>query len=116
MPRSDKPGTRVYGYSDDNVAFEGELDGEFGCYGSGDDDNDRSIGILVAFSDGTVLAIKYGKPGLGGVWALTPLVQGALFDRIDICNDEDADPYSDVVHFKPGKLKAWAAGEAERVH
>jgi hypothetical protein len=38
-----------------------------------------------------------------------------MFDRLDICTDEDADPYSDVLWFKPGPLKAWAAKGAERV-
>lgn len=107
------PGTRVYGASDDLIEFEGELRGEVGAYGAGEAED--SPGKLVAFNDGTILAVKYGKPGNGGVWAINVLNQGALFDRIEICNDEDADPYSDVVYFKPGKLKAWAGGDAQRV-
>lgn len=106
------PGTRVYGCSDDLVEFEGELHGEVGHYGS----DEEEIGCLVAFSDGTIIVVKYGKPGLGGVWAITVLAQGQLFDRIEMCSDEDADPYSDVLYFKPGKLKAWAGFNAEKVH
>ncbi len=107
-------GTRVYGASDDLVEFEGDLSGEFGCFGSGDEDG--ALGVLIAFSDGTVLAVRYGKPGLGGVWAITVLRQGEMFLRREECSDEDADPYSDQVFFKAGPLKAWAAKDAERVH
>ncbi len=72
--------TKVYGVSDDLVEFEGDLYGEVGCYGT--DEEDR-LGILIAFSDGTVLAARYGKPGLGGVWALTPLRKGTLYERVE---------------------------------
>lgn len=105
--------TKVYGASDDLVEFEGDLRGEVGCYGSGDDA--ESLGVLVAFSDGTVIAVRYGKPGLGGVWAITLLRTGDMFERLDTCFDEDANPYSDVVHFKSGALKAWAATQAAQV-
>ena len=106
-------GTRVYGASDDLVEFEGDLSGEVGYSHSGDED--QGMGAIVAFSDGTVLAVRYGKPSNGGVWALDVLRQGEMFDRREECNDEDADPYSDQVFFKPGKLRAWAARDAERV-
>lgn len=105
--------TKVYGASDDLIEFEGELSGEVGCYGNGDDDD--ALGVLVAFSDGTILAVRYGKPGLGGVWAITALRSGGLFVRIDLCSSEDADPYSDIAHFRDGKLKAWAGITAEQV-
>lgn len=104
-------GTRVYGASDDLIEFEGELTGEVGCYGS----DDHEVGVLVAFSDGTILAVRYGKPGCGAVWGITVLRRGDLFDRLDECVDEDANPYSDVAHFKAGKLQAWAATDAELV-
>ena len=104
--------TKVYGASDDLIEFEGELHGEVGAYGAGDDDK---LGVLVAFSDGTVLAVRYGKPSAGGVWAIDVLRRGDLFDRLDVCEDENATPYSDVAHFKDGKLKAWAGSDAEVV-
>lgn len=102
-------GTRVFGASDDLIEFEGDLLGEVGCYGTNDDDD---MGVLVGFSDGTLLSVKYGKGGQG-VWGITVLRQGDLFDRIEFCNDEDAETHSDVVHFKPGALKAWAAKHCE---
>lgn len=105
--------TRVYGASDDLIEFEGDLSGEVGAYGSGDGED--ALGVLIAFSDGTILAARYGKPGLGGVWGITVLRQGELFDRREECVDEEANPYSDQVFFKAGKLRAWAGKEAEVV-
>ncbi len=95
--------TKVYGQSDDLIEFEGDLDGEVAQYGT----DDMPLGVIVGFSDGTVLSVKYGKPGLGGVWAITVLNAGTLFDRLDVCTNNDADPYSDIAHFKDGKLAAW---------
>lgn len=105
--------TRVYGASDDLIEFVGELSGEIGYYGSGD--VGQGLGAIVAFSDGTILAVRYGKPVDGGVWALDVLRQGELFDRREECNDSDADPYSDQIFFKPGKLKAWYGRHGEVV-
>jgi hypothetical protein len=104
-------GTKVYGHSDDLIEFEGDLRGEVGCYGT---DDDPDMGTLVAFSDGTVLSVKYGKNGMG-IWAIFALRQGDLFDGIDPCTDEDADVYSDVARFRDGPLKAWAARNCEKV-
>jgi len=104
-------GTKVYGASDDLIEFEGELSGEVGCYGT---DGDDHSGVLLTFSDGTILVVKYGKPG-GGIWSVQSVKRGKLLDRIDVCEDEDADPYSDVAHFKAGKLKCWASKEWEAV-
>jgi hypothetical protein len=101
---------RVYGSGDDNIEFEGEVYGEVGCYGTDDDEH----GVLVDFSDGTLLEVKYGKAGMG-IWGITVINQGTLFDRIEFCNDENADPYSDQVYFKPGLKWAYASKEWERV-
>lgn len=102
--------TRIYGASDDLVEFEGAFRGEVGCFGT----DDRERGVLVVTSDGTVLEVKYGKGGRG-IWAVTLLHGGPLFDRIDPCTDEDADPYSDVAHFREGIKWAYAATEWEPV-
>lgn len=97
--------TEVYGYSDDNIAFQGGFHGEVGCYG-----NDNERGVLVVLSDGTVLEVQYcGR--VPGVWEVKALRQGSLFVRIDLCDDEDANPYSDVAHFNPGIKWAYAATE-----
>ena len=105
-------GTRVYGSSDDLIEFDGDLRGEVD---GGSADDDCPLGDLVAFSDGTVLAVRYGKPAAGGVWAIDVLVRGSMFARHEVCTDEDADPYSDQVFFAGGKLKAWKASHAQVV-
>lgn len=106
-------GTIVHGASDDLIEFKGDLYGEVDALGAGDEKN--PLGVLVAFSDGTILAVRYGKPALGGVWAIDVLRAGELFDRLVVCTDEDAEVYSDLALFRPGKLRAWAAKRAEIV-
>lgn len=92
--------TKVYGCSDDLIEVEGDVSGEVGAYGTDPDD-----GVRLRFSDGTLLEIGYGK-GEKGVWAIKVLKRGTLFERLDECDDEDADPYSDVAHFRDGLTKA----------
>ena len=103
-------GTKIYGDSDDLIEFEGDVDGEVGCYGTDDDEH----GVLVVCSDGTLLEVKYGKDDVG-IWMIRIICQGELFDHVDFCNDEDADPISDVAYFKQGLRWAYAAREWERV-
>lgn len=96
--------TKVYGTSDDLVEFEGGIRGEIGC-GCTDE---RKQGLFVSFSDGTAVDVKYGKGPLA-VWAITVLRKGDLFDRIEICDDADADIYSDQLFFKDGlKWAVWS--------
>jgi hypothetical protein len=108
---SDTTTTRVYGSSDDLIEFDGEFTGEVCRYGT----DAQEHGVLVVMSDGSMLNVKYGKPGLGGAWGVTLVKPGALFDRIDQCTDEEADPYSDVAYFRTGIKWAFAANEWERV-
>ena len=102
--------TEVYGASDDLIKFEGDVSGEVGSFGTDDADH----GVLVMFSDGTMLEVKYGKGGLG-IWGITLVHQGSLFERIDVCTDEDAGRYSDTAHFRDGMARAWAAKKWELV-
>ena len=102
--------TKVYGASDDLVEFEGDVRGEVGFYGS--DDNDR--GILLIFSDGTILEAKYGKADMA-VWGVTLIVQGPLFQQIVQCADENADPHSDVAVFDDGLKWAYSAKDWAKV-
>jgi hypothetical protein len=106
----DKTKTAIYGSSDDLVEFTNDLYGEVGCYGTDDDEH----GVLVICNDGTLLEVKYGKADMG-IWGITVINQGTLFDRIEFCNDDDADPYSDIVYFKPGMKWAYAATEWQKV-
>ena len=102
--------TRVYGASDDLIEFEGDVRGEVGCYGT----DEQEHGVLLVFSDGTVLEAKYGKASQG-IWAITVLAKGGLFAAIELCDDEKEDPYSDQVTFKDGLKWAYAAKEWELV-
>ena len=99
--------TKVYGASDDLVEIEGDVYGESGCYGC-------DKGVLVVASDGTVLTATYGKADLG-IWDITAIRQGKLFDGIVTCDDADADPNSDVAHFRDGLKWAFTATEWEKV-
>jgi len=103
-------GTRIYGASDDLIEFDGEYQGEVGHYNDNEDEP-----VLVFISDGTLLEVVYGKADLA-VWRVTPVVQGSLFDKVEVCNDEDAKIYSDVVYMKPGIKWAYVAKEWEKVN
>jgi hypothetical protein len=89
--------TIVFGASDDLVELEGDVSGEVGCYGN----TETPQGVLLMFSDGTVLAIKYNGR-TPGCWSINLLEEGVRFKRIDRCDDENARPYSDVAHFHDG--------------
>jgi hypothetical protein len=104
-------GTTVWGSSDDLVEFEGDVYGEVGCHGT----DDRDTGILVVFSDGTVLDIKYGKSDLA-IWGITVLRRGDLLIGVEQCTSDTDDRYSDVATFKPGLTWARVATEWKKVH
>jgi hypothetical protein len=97
--------TKLYGASDDLIEFDGDISDEVGG---------GELPRLVVFDDGTVAQVSYGKPQ-GGIWRVDVITKGPRFDRVDICDDEDADPYSDVLHLKDGAKCAWVASEWERV-
>lgn len=102
--------TKVYGQSDDNIYFEGDVYGQVSKYNT----DEAPRGVLVYFSDGTILEVKYGKLGRG-IWGIMIHKQGDLFDRIEPCFDEDADIYSDIAYFRDGLKSAIAATEWENV-
>jgi hypothetical protein len=103
--------TKIYGTSDDLIELEGDIRGEVGCFGT----DDQEHGVLLFCSDATVLEVKYGK-NKKAIWEVKVLKRGSLFDRIGVCTDEDADPYSDVAHFRAGLKWAYAAAEWEFVN
>jgi len=98
--------TKVYGASDDLIEFEGEVYGEVCDFGT--DERDR--GVLLLFSDDTILEVKYGKGG-DAIWGIRVLRKGKLLDRVDGCVNENSVPYSDVAHFKNGLKWAKAASD-----
>jgi hypothetical protein len=101
--------TRIYGRSDDLIEFEGDVTGEAN-YQSGDDHQ----ATLIVCSDGTVLAVRYGKLGLG-IWHIMALQYGPLYEAIIPCNSEDANPPSDVVIVNDGLMWAYVAHQCTKV-
>ena len=79
---------KVYGYSDDIVEIENSNGGvtEIDCY-------ERNVRI--AFRDGTKILVGYGKHDLG-VWRIEVERHGAAPQRLTVCEDEDAEIYSDI--------------------
>ena len=98
--------TRIYGTSDDLIEVEGAYTGEVGCYGT----DDREKGVLLVVSDGTLLEVKYGKND-SGIWGINIIKKGSCFHSIEICDDEDAKPYSDVVTLRGDIKWVYAATE-----
>ena len=102
--------TKVYGASDDLIEFEGDVSGEYSCYGT-----DEKHGVLLIFSDGTLLEVKYGKSDMG-IWGISVIKEGDLFEVVELCEDENANIYSDIAKFNNGLKWAYAANEWEKVH
>ena len=79
---------KVYGYSDDIVCIE-HLEGgctEIDCY-------DKIVAIQ--FDDMTTIRCGYGKKS-GGIWWIKVTQEGSAQHELTVCDDEDADVYSDV--------------------
>ena len=94
--------TRIFGASDDLIEMEGGYNAEHGEYGT-----DSDSPCVMFLSDGTVLALVYA-PSDKAIWKIDVKEKGSLFDRLEPCTDEDAEPHSDVVHMKPGIRWAYA--------
>lgn len=79
---------KVYGCSDDLVEIDGSdyHENEIGCY---------EQDVRIWFKDGTVIRVGYSKPDCA-VWWIKLESVGTEWWNIDICNDEDAEVYSDV--------------------
>lgn len=77
----------IHGQSDDLIEIEGDIEQEF--MSAYEDDE-----ILLIFSDGTVLRVKYDK---GGVWRITKVVEGAATMTKVEAPEDDEDNYSDRV-------------------
>ena len=102
--------TKVYGQSDDNIYLDGEYNGQYTYYGT----YTAEKGILLIFNDGSILEIKYGKAELG-IWGINIIRKGDLFDRIEYCNNEDADISSDIAYFKKGISFVYGCSRWERI-
>lgn len=81
---------KVYGYSDDIVCIE-HVDGgctEADCY-------DRDV--VMTFTDGTIIRAGYSKNG-NGIWWIEVEEQGTAYHSLEVCDNEDAEVYSDVFY------------------
>lgn len=81
---------KVYGYSDDIVCIE-HVDGgctEVDCY---------RHDVLLTFEDGTIIRAGYPKKDKG-VWWIEIEKQGTAYHSLEVCEDEDAEVYSDVFY------------------
>ena len=95
----DRKIVKVYGVSDDLVEIENSKyqEDEIGCF-------DRDVRI--AFYDGTVIRIGYPKPEIG-VWWIKKEIQGPAYQRLTVCEDEDAAIYSDVFEIESEVMAHW---------
>lgn len=84
---------KIYGASDDLVEIENSQykEDEISCYNSD---------VRIRFVDGTVIRIGYPKKTLLGefvaVWWIEIEKKGTANSNLTICEDEEANPYSDV--------------------
>ena len=81
---------KVYGYSDDTVEIEGQMNDSISIF---------DATLRIHFIDGTIVDIRYGKDDKA-IWDITLVAVGELFERLDLCDDEDADVYSDILYMK----------------
>lgn len=81
---------KIYGASDDLVEIEGTSyrDDEIGCY-------DRDVRIR--FVDGTAIRVGYSKETIA-VWWIEVEKQGTAKQFLEVCEDENADIYSDIFY------------------
>lgn len=89
---------KVYGYSDDLVAVEGArypFD-EIGCF-------ERDVRIF--FSDGTVIRVGYPKADCA-CWWIEVEEEGTAKHTLTVCNDSEAEIYSDVFEIDSFFLRA----------
>lgn len=84
---------KVYGYSDDLVEIEGSSykEREIDCY---------EKDVRIRFVDGTVIRVGYPKRSLLGedvaIWGIKVEKCGCAYQHLELCCNEDADPYSDI--------------------
>jgi hypothetical protein len=78
----------VYGASDDLIEVEGDISEEFNYTGINSRPEDDE-GDLLAFSDGTVLRIKFDH--VRGGWRITPVVRGASNPVIEQAAEDEED-------------------------
>ena len=90
---------KVYGYSDDLIEVEGAVREEFDASGDGP--------YYLAFSDGTMLSVKYDRDGM---WRIHQIHHGgAAYEKQEGTNPDD--DYSDVVTLTADRFDFVLCGE-----
>lgn len=90
---------KIQGYSDDIISIDGWDEsneklakkyhyGEVDCFYKY---------VKIYLEDGTIILCGYGKPQLGGIWFIKVLKQGTAQQTLTICENEDAEVYSDIL-------------------
>ena len=80
---------KIYGVSDDLIEIDGSVvENEIGC-------NFNDAKARIYFGDGTIIRVYYSKPDCA-VWGIEVERKGFANQTLQICDDEDADVYSDV--------------------
>lgn len=79
---------KLYGYSDDIITIErdGKPEEELDAY---------DLIVTIWFDDHTGIEIGYSKPGTG-IWFIRVIGQGSAKQHLTVCEDENAEIYSDV--------------------
>lgn len=80
----------ITGASDDLIEIDGDIREEFPYT---EHSTTPGGGDLLAFSDGTVLRIKFD---INGVWRITPVARGTGNLRIEQAAEDDADDRTDA--------------------
>ena len=78
--------TKIYGYSDDLIIMEGQIEGERDCY------HESKVGVSFRCSDGTKGIIKRECD-----WKITLSEKGKLFKSNEFIVDEEENIHSDML-------------------
>ena len=81
---------KVYGYSDDIVCIE-YIDGgctEVDCFHQD---------VLICFEDDTTIRVGYSKEN-AAIWWIEVEKRGTATQKLEVCEDENAEVYSDVFY------------------
>lgn len=87
--------TKIYGWSDDLIEAQGdiiEVEANYTIF--------ENSALLIC-SDNTILEVKHNHSRLG-LWQITLLRKGNLFDRIDVCTGDGDIKNTDIAYFHNG--------------
>lgn len=99
-------GVEIYGRSDDLIEVDGDIREEFGYHYR----EEHIESKFLAFSDGTVVRVRYGQPGTYG-WELHVMTigTGSSVNHQPATNHDDN--YSDVVNIEGVDIRWVVVGE-----